>query len=64
MYNYLIKTKRGSSDGRVAKRIVWYMNNYNFDEQHEEMERELTLPEYIDELNIPEDVLETNVYGL
>ena len=37
---------------------------YVIDEYDEEMESPLTLSEYIDELDISQDVLETNVYGL
>ncbi len=40
------------------------MSNYIPEEQYEDLEEELTLSEYFDELDIPEDVLETNVYGL
>lgn len=40
------------------------MNNYYLNEENEEMERELSLSEYIDELDISEEVLEDNVYGL
>lgn len=37
---------------------------YLSENQKKEMERELTLSEYIDELDISEDVLEDNVLGL
>lgn len=40
------------------------MENYNLNEQKDEMEIELNLSEYIDELDISEEVLEDNVYGL
>lgn len=40
------------------------MNNYYLNEENEEMERELSLSEYMDELDISEEVLEDNVYGL
>lgn len=32
--------------------------------ENEEIEKELTLSQYIDELDIPEEVLEDNVFGL
>ena len=37
----------------------WQEEMYN-----ENIEKELTLSQYIDELDIPEEVLEDNVFGL
>ena len=39
----------------------WQEEMYN---ENEEIEKELTLSQYIDELDIPEEVLEDNVFGL
>ena len=38
----------------------WQEEMYN---ENEEIEKELTLSQYIDELDIPEEVLEDNVFG-
>ena len=39
----------------------WQEEMYN---ENEEIEKELTLSQYIDELDIPEEVLDDNVCGL
>ena len=45
----------------IFKEKRWQEEMYN---ENEEIEKELTLSQYIDELDIPEEVLEDNVFGL
>lgn len=50
--------------GSVGGSIILNIKEKRWQEMYNEVEEELTLSEYIEELDVPDEVLEDNVFGL